>query len=165
LLHAVGAALLAAALIPAPASLAQTGAPDAAVPLPPGPKPEPGVQVERDGVKVRVTKAQCLRLVKHVPAPDATYQPGVDVRGDPVAGAHLYGRPRLSLPERVRIPIEVDLGARYGLPGDDSWKGDVQVGTVEVDLDTGQARFNGQPLTAPDQARIRAACQRVLRQR
>jgi hypothetical protein len=92
-----------------------------------------------------------------------TYQPGVDVDGDPVAPADLHGRPELDLPERVAIPIEVDLDARYGLPPDASFKGDIEIGTVGVDLDTGRATFNGQPLTGDDEAELRARCQELLR--
>ena len=119
-------------------------------------------EVEVDGTLVKITKADCLRLVKHRPEPGVAYEPGVDVRGDPVEGADLYDRPQIELPARVEIPIEVDLGARYGLPGDDSFEGDVQVGTVEVDLETGRATFNGQPLTSAAEDALRARCQEVL---
>ncbi len=119
-------------------------------------------EVEVDGTLVKITKADCLRLVKHRPDPGVAYQPGVDVRGNPVADADLYDRPRIDLPERLQIPIEVDLGARYDLPADDSFKGDVQVGTVEVDLETGRATFNGQPLESAAEAALRARCQKVL---
>jgi hypothetical protein len=115
-----------------------------------------------DGATVRVTKADCRRLVKHRPDAGVAYQPGVDVHGEPVAPADLHDRPKIELPETVRIPIEVDLDARYGLPPDASFKGDVQVGEVEVDLKTGAATFNGQPLTAGDAAELRAKCQKVL---
>lgn len=119
-------------------------------------------EVEVDGVTIRVTKADCRRLVKHAPAPDVAYQPGVDVHGDPVAPADLYDRPRIELPRTVTLPIEVELDRRFGLPDDDSFEGDVRVGTVAVDLDTGRATFNGQPLTAEAEAELRAKCQRVL---
>lgn len=127
----------------------------------PAARPAAG-EVEVDGTRVKITKADCLRLVKHRPEAGVAYQPGVDVRGDPVAGADLYERPRIELPERLKIPIEVDLPDRYGLPADDSFKGDVEVGTVEVDLKTGRATFNGQPLTSAAEAELRARCQAVL---
>jgi hypothetical protein len=119
-------------------------------------------EVEVDGTLVRVSKADCLRLVKHRPEPGVIYQPGVDVRGNAVAPAELYDRPAIELPERIEIPIEVDLDRRYGLPADDSFKADAQVGTVTVDLETGRASFNGQPLTSDDAAELRARCQQVL---
>jgi hypothetical protein len=103
-----------------------------------------------------------LRLVKHRPDPGVTYQPGVDVDGNPVADADLYDRPRLDLPERLDIPIEVDLPDQYGLPVDNSFKGDVQVGTVTVDVETGRATFNGQPLTSAAEEALRIRCQTIL---
>jgi hypothetical protein len=122
----------------------------------------PAAETEVDGVTVRITKSDCARLVKHRPDPGVAYRPGVDVHGDPVAPADLHGRPDLNLPERVEIPIEVELDARYGLPPDASFEGDVAVGTVTVDLKTGRARFNGRPLTADDEAALRARCEDIL---
>lgn len=119
-------------------------------------------EVEVDGTVVKITKADCLRLVKHRPDPGVTYQPGVDVDGNPVADADLYDRPRLDLPERLDIPIEVDLPDQYGLPVDNSFKGDVQVGTVTVDVETGRATFNGQPLTSAAEEALRIRCQTIL---
>ncbi len=117
-----------------------------------------------DGITVTVTKADCLRLVKHQPAPDVAYRPGTerDSDGEPIVPPDLHGRPQLDLPESVDIPIEVDLDERYGLPADDSFKGDVRVGTVRIELDSGRATFNGQPLTGPDEAELRARCAELL---
>lgn len=111
---------------------------------------------------VRISREDCLRLVEHEPAADVEYQPGVDVHGDPVAPADLYPQPEIELPETVSIPIEVDLDERFDLPADSSFKGDVQVGTVEVDLEDGQAYFNGQPLTSPEERYLAERCQQIL---
>ncbi len=113
-------------------------------------------------LQVRITKADCLRLVPHEPAPDVEYQPGVDVRGEPVAPADLHGGSRIELPETVTIPIEVDLADRFGLPDDDSFESDVHVGTVEVHLEDGYATFNGQPLVPAAQRLLAERCQRRL---
>jgi hypothetical protein len=115
------------------------------------------------GVTIRVTKADCARLVKHEPDADVAYEPGVDVRGNEVAPADLDGGLRIELPETVAIPIEVDLFDRLGLPSDRRYEGDVQVGTVRVDLDDGRATFNGQPLTPEEQHELARRCQEVLR--
>ena len=40
-----------------------------------------------EGPKVRIAKKDCRRLVRHQPAADVAYQPGVDVRGNKVVGA------------------------------------------------------------------------------
>ena len=114
-------------------------------------------------VRVVVTKADCSRLVKYVPAPDVTYRPGIDVNGDPVAPADLDGGVSIALPETFVIPIEVDLFDRFGIPADPTnYEGDLVVGEVIVDLD-GRAYFNGQPLQDEEAAALAAKCQEVLR--
>lgn len=124
----------------------------------------PAARAEDGGGRtIRVTKADCARLVKHEPAADVTYEPGVDVRGNEVAPADLYGGSQIELPETVTIPIEVDLFDRLGLPADRRYEGDVQVGTVRIDLDDGRATFNGQPLTPKEQHELAIRCQEVLR--
>ena len=141
------------------------------------------VTVDESGaLYVRVDDRDCRRLVVHEPAPGVAYEPGVDVHGDPVAPADLHGASEIDLPEVVAIPIEVDLYRR--LPdGSDSAEsgttpdpdqalsadldpaldGDAQIGTVEIDLHTGRATFNGQPLTSDAQHRLNRRCQDMLR--
>ena len=115
-----------------------------------------------------ISEADCSRLAKHYPADDVTYQPGRDVRGKPVAPADLPseeggGNP-LIMPEAVVIPIEVDLFDRYGIPANNAnFKGDVFIGEVVVDVASGRAIFNGQPLQSDDEAELAARCQRILR--
>ena len=116
-----------------------------------------------------ITRADCQRLVRHLPAADVAYQPGVDVRGRPVAPADLgasepgAARP-LALPQAVIIPIEVDLFDRFGIPaGGVNFEADAFIGEVTVDLATGEAFFNGQPLQSEAEAELAARCQRILR--
>jgi hypothetical protein len=117
-----------------------------------------------------ITKADCARLALHYPAPDVTYQPGRDVRGKPVVPADLEGGPDgdggLVLPEAVVIPIEVDLFERYGIPANGiSYKGDIFIGEVVVDVASGRAIFNGQPLQSEAEAELAARCQRIVQDR
>src|SRR3546814_18830555 len=91
----------------------------------------------------------CTRLARHYPAPpnstgDVAYRPGQDVRGKAVAPADLDPGPGdgsgLILPDAVVIPIEVDLFERYGLPANSAtFKGDVVIGAVVVDVARGRA--------------------------
>ncbi|RMD62947.1 MAG: hypothetical protein D6826_06185, partial [Alphaproteobacteria bacterium] len=76
----------------------------------------PGDAVAHDVVTARLTKSDCARLVKHVPAPDVAYRPGVDVRGRPVTPADVDGGVSIAVPETIEIPIKVDLQDRFGLP-------------------------------------------------
>jgi len=143
------------------------------------------VTVDESGaLHVRVTDQDCRRLVVHEPAPGVAYQPGVDVRGKSVAPADLHGAAEITLPEVVSIPIEVDLYRRAPRNGDasesdprpdpdpdvglgqdldPSLDGDAQIGTVEIDLHTGRATFNGQPLTSEAQHRLNRRCQEIIR--
>lgn len=121
------------------------------------------VTVDFDTQMVRVTKADCTRLVKHEPSPDVEFRPGVDVRGQAVAPAELDGSVEIELPSTVRVPIEADLFDRRGIPADRRYQGEVEIGVVEIDLEDGRAIFNGQPLTSEAQAELSARCQEILR--
>ncbi len=110
---------------------------------------------------VAITRADCARLVAHVPDPDMAYQPGVDVYGREVAPADLGGAPRVELPETVLIDIEVDLLARFGIPANEVlFDPDAEVG--EVVYKDGRFTFNGQPLQDQAQAELAARCQKIV---
>jgi len=115
-----------------------------------------------------LSEADCDRLARHYPSADATYQPGRDVRGKAVAPADLAnglgGGSGLVLPEAVVIPIEIELFERYGLPANQAnFKGDAYIGEVVVDVASGRAIFNGQPLQSEDEAELAARCQQIRR--
>jgi hypothetical protein len=108
---------------------------------------------------VVLTRADCVRLTAHQPAPDVTYQPGVDVHGHPVAPADLPGTPQVAMPEEITIAITVELEKRFGIPiTSNLFKPDATIGTVTVRPD-GTAFFNGQPLTDREQAALAYLCQ------
>ena len=116
----------------------------------------------QDQLVVAMTRADCARLVAHRPAADVTYQPGVDVNGQPVAPADLDGGTQIVLPEIIYIPITVDLFDRFGIPADpDNFQADAEVGAVTYR--DGRAYFNGQPLQDDAQAELAALCQNVTR--
>ena len=113
--------------------------------------------------RVAITRADCARLVAHVPAPDVAYRPGVDVYGREVAPADLGGAPRIELPETILIDIEIDLQARFGIPADSTqYDPDAEVG--EVAYRDGRFTFNGQPLQDEAQTELAARCQEIDRQ-
>ena len=112
-----------------------------------------------------LNESDCARLARHYPADDVTYRPGRDLRGKPVAPADLGGGSGLILPNAVVIPIEVDLFERYGIPANSAnFSGDIFIGEVVVEVASGRAIFNGQPLRSDDEADLAALCQRVLRE-
>ena len=112
---------------------------------------------------VTITRADCARLVEHVPGPDVAYQPGVDVYGREVAPADLGGAPRIELPETILIDIEVDLQARFGTPENEVlFDPDAEMGWVVYQ--DGRFTFNGQPLQDEAEAELAARCQRIVRE-
>ncbi len=112
---------------------------------------------------VAVTRADCARLVAHLPAPDVAYRPGVDVHGREVVPADLGGAPRIEVPETILIDIEIDLLERFGIPATPAlYDADAEVG--EVLYKDGRFTFNGQPLQDQAQAELAARCQEVVRQ-
>lgn len=63
-------------------------------------------------VRIIITKLDCSRLVRHLPAADVAYQPGVDAKGRAVAPADLDGSgadalPNL-LPDVLEFPITIN---------------------------------------------------------
>lgn len=60
-------------------------------------------------VRIVITKVDCSRLIRHVPAPDVAYQPGVDVRGREVASADLPGTGADALPNLLPDVLEFPL--------------------------------------------------------
>jgi len=61
--------------------------------------------------KVRITKKDCRRLVRHQASANVAYQPGVDVRGNPVVGADLAGSFTIPIPDVFEFNITKDLSA------------------------------------------------------
>jgi len=137
-------------------------------------------------VRIEITRRDCRRLVRHEPAEGVDYEPGVDVHGNEVAPAEVGGGVELDLPDRVTIPIELDVltGRHQGRdepedgapdtddPDDvaddadlgDRLTGEARIGTVEVDVETGRATFNGQPLRTDAQRRLAEKCQAIRRE-
>ena len=110
-----------------------------------------------DQVILRMSQADCKRLVEHLPAPDVDHAPGVDVRGRAVAPADLDNGARIDLPEVVSILVDVDLFERLGIPANPTGTEATAIIGV-VDLHDGRAFFNGRLLQGRAQAELAAKC-------
>ena len=107
--------------------------------------------------EIAISRRDCERLVRHEPAPDVAYQPGVDVHGRPVAPADLGGGVQLELPDVIYIPIEIFLQDKYGIPANSVlFNARAQVGVVEVHGN--RVYYEDQLLTDPETAALEAAC-------
>ncbi|TWB42513.1 hypothetical protein [Nitrospirillum pindoramense] len=128
------------------AAQAQGGAPKAGPAAPSAPGPT-----------IAVDPAACQWAVRHQPAPDVAYQPGVDVDGNPVAPADLDGGPRPQAPQRIEIPLTARLARALPRPtGTTRPRADAYLGLLTVEGD--QVLFNGQPLTDPAEDELAALC-------
>jgi hypothetical protein len=107
--------------------------------------------------EIAISRADCERLVRHQPAPDVAYQPGVDVHGRPVVPADLGGGQQIQLPDVIYIPIEVLIEDKYGIPANSVlYDATALVGVVSVRGN--QVYFEDQPLTDPEIVALEEAC-------
>ena len=110
---------------------------------------------------IRIPRADCARLVEHRPMPDVAFKPGVDVRGKRVAPADLPGGNLRIEPPR-QVEIEISFNPLRGGAGNRFGSSELIVGRVHFDLETGEATFNGKPLTDPEAAELARKCQRIM---
>jgi hypothetical protein len=107
--------------------------------------------------EVAISRRDCERLVRHEPAPDVAYQPGVDVHGRPVAPADLGGGSQIELPDVIYIPIEVLIQDKYGIPANSVlYDATALVGVVSVRGN--QVYFEDKLLSDPEVAALEVAC-------
>ena len=107
--------------------------------------------------EVAISRRDCQRLVRHEPAPDVPYQPGVDVHGRPVAPADLGGGSQIELPDVIYIPIEVLIQDRFHIPANSVlYKATAEVGVAE--LRGNQVYYQDQLLSDPETTALEAAC-------
>lgn len=120
----------------------------------------PGVGVADE---LRISRADCKRLVVHEPAPDVAYRPGIDVHGRPVAPADLNGGRQMKLPDEIVIRLELDVmkgrsGALAGAMAH-AMEGQTALGTLT--LRQGRAYFNDEPLHGWEQELLLDACRKL----
>ncbi len=123
------------------------------------------VRAHERQAEVTITRADCARLVEHVPSADVAYQPGVDAYGRAVAPADLpgvrYSGTQFPVPEPLHIPIEIDLLDRFGIPANpELYKADIPLG--EVVYRNGRVSYNGQPLQDEAAAELSRRCQKII---
>ena len=112
---------------------------------------------------VVVQADDCASLVEHVPDSDVAYRPGVDADGAAVTPADLGGSLRITPPREIKIPIQIDLQKKFGVPTDTTLfsTSDTTVGTVTYR--DGRLWYDGQPLQDEETARIAKLCRQKLR--
>jgi len=112
--------------------------------------------------KMTITGVDCSKLVRHQPAPDVAYKPGVDVKGRKVAPADINDAPQIKVPETITFDAAVDL-RRFGIPSSSPlFQPNVGIGRVDVEQD-GRVFFNGERLGNPETAALEEFCQARLK--
>jgi len=109
-----------------------------------------------DAGKVRITKKDCRKLVRHMAAPDVDYQPGVDAHGRPVVPADLGGGSPIKVPDEITFNIGKDLAKEFN----PKYAGEAVFGKVTVKKD-GRVFWNGQPIGDQSQNAIAEACRKA----
>lgn len=97
------------------------------------------------------------------PAPDVTYKPGVDMRGNKVASAETTNRALIKVPEEISFPITLDMADKYDIGSGTAFGAESTMG--QVTYRKGRVYYNGQPLDGGDTAAIQQACERTYGKR
>src|SRR5579871_1478315 len=103
-----------------------------------------------DDQQLYVTRQDCARLVAHHPDPGVEYKPGVDVRGKYVAPADLPAQNNFPLPDKIEFDLKLNplayAPSQGNAPSGALSNTATNLGHVEVDLASGQAKLNGHAL-------------------
>jgi hypothetical protein len=128
-------------------------------------------QVSVTGAPLYVTRGDCAALVQHHPSPDVAYRPGTDVHGKYVPPADLPGSNlNTELPGKAQFHIVINPltfsqanAGQVPSAAEQSKYGNTMmaVGRVDVDIKTGDATFNGRPLTGTQDQAVREACRKA----
>ena len=116
-----------------------------------------GIGTVRASEVIQISRADCRYLVRHQPAPDVAYEPGVDAYGQPVVPADLDGGNSLDLPDTIVIDVTALLAGQFNIPEDSPvFKQEARIGIAEVR--NGEVYFNGRPLGSAETRALTAAC-------
>lgn len=108
--------------------------------------------------KLTVSREDCRRIVKHLPAPDVAYKPGFDAHGRKVVPADLGGGSTWQPPETITIDIAINLAEKYGIGAGGKFKGEAKIATVTVNTKTGEVMLDDKPAGDAVETAIAKAC-------
>jgi hypothetical protein len=112
-----------------------------------------------------VTRQDCKNLVAHHPDPGVAYKPGTDVHGKYVAPADLPGQQSFALPDKIEFDLRLNPLAyapqQGNAPSGALSNTNVNLGHVEVDLLSGQAKLNGHALEDEQTRIVTEACRKA----
>jgi len=109
--------------------------------------------------QARISKKDCRLIIEHRPNADVAYKPGVGRDGKAVTPADLDSNRQVRVPDVVTMDILIPF--RVFRPGRRVRGGaylEGNVGSITVDLKTGRASYNGQPLNNAEQEELYRFC-------
>jgi hypothetical protein len=112
-----------------------------------------------------VTRQDCKQLVAHRPDPGVEYKPGTDVHGKYVTPADVPGQESFSLPDKIEFDLRLNPLAyapqQGNVPAGALQNSTANLGHVEVDLLSGQAKLNGHALDGEQTRIVAEACRKA----
>lgn len=99
-----------------------------------------------------VTTSPCSYAIVHQADDDVTYK---GAKGG-IKSANLYSDP-FEVLGTVKIPLTVDMGQYIGINTPEGLELDSQIGQIEVDVENGTMRYNGEEITS----KINAYCDEI----
>lgn len=127
------------------------------------------IKNENANAQIRIDKAACRAVTRHVPDADVAYKPGVDVNGRPVVPADIDPPTDYHLDDSFELRLTSDAAKAFGLKvpqlastgsGSDPNAPGVTTDTVfgYITLKHGKAYLNGKPLDNPAQNQLAILC-------
>lgn len=111
-------------------------------------------------VLVHLTRDECRKLIvnhKHHPRDDVAYKPGTGARGKPVLPADVGGTPVFKFPEKITVPIDLNLVERFGLDVEKGIELKPEISELTIHQD-GRVSFNGTPLEDKTTQYLKSIC-------
>lgn len=107
---------------------------------------------DADAQTTIVTTSPCKYAIVHQADDDVSYT-GPE---EGIAPVNLYSDP-FDVYETIQIPLTVDMGQYIGINTPEGLELDSQIGQIEIDVENGIMRYNGQNITS----QINAYCDQV----
>lgn len=115
---------------------------------------------------LRMSKKECQTVLRRAVVPSADYVPGLDIRGNAVAGATLPGTLTAQdiLPEEIAFELALNPMVFAGNPALQTLfaNSSTSLGMVRYNLTSGKLTLNDKALTPDTEAEIIALCQQAV---
>lgn len=112
--------------------------------------------------QVKISIEDCHRLLAENTKNDATYKPGVNVRGEAVAPADISPVMEIFAKQTIDINFGIDIAKKYFPDPNDAVTVNALLATVSIDAGNKIIEINGKPLDKGDSLIIKKACKMAV---